>query len=91
MEEVCHCEGGFEVSYAQALPHVAHHLLLLPVNLDVELSATSSTPCLSAHGHASCYDDNNKPLTLSASPNEMFSFLRVVVVMGSLHGNGNPN
>ena len=32
-------EGGFEVSYAQAKPSVAHTLLLLPEDQDVELSA----------------------------------------------------
>ena len=36
----------FDVSYAQAIPSVAHNLLL-PVDLDVELSAPPA-PCLPA-------------------------------------------
>jgi hypothetical protein len=41
---------GFEVSYAQAKPSVAHKLLLLPSDQDVELSAPSPAPhsCLDA-------------------------------------------
>ena len=37
---------GFEVLYAQAMPSVAHSLLLLPVDQDVELSAPSLVPSL---------------------------------------------
>jgi hypothetical protein len=44
LEEVRHW-GGFEVSYSQAVPSVAHSLLLLPVDWDVELSAPPA-PCL---------------------------------------------
>jgi hypothetical protein len=49
--------SGFEVSYAQAMPSMTHSLLLA-VDLDVELSAPSPAPCLPAHCHASCHDDN---------------------------------
>jgi hypothetical protein len=38
--------AGFEVSDTQAGPSVAHSLLLLPVDQDVELSAPSPVPCL---------------------------------------------
>ena len=47
----------FEVSYAQAVPSVAHSLSLLPVDQDKELLA-SLTPCLPAHHHAACHDGN---------------------------------
>jgi hypothetical protein len=41
-------EVGFGVSYAQAIPSVAHSFLLMPVDQDVELSALSPAPCLPA-------------------------------------------
>jgi hypothetical protein len=50
-------EAGFEISYAQATPSVAHTLLLLPGDQEVEFSALPA-PCLPAHCHASCHDDN---------------------------------
>ena len=46
LEEVCHCRVGFEVSYAQTMPSVAHSLLFLPTSQDVELSDPSLAPCL---------------------------------------------
>jgi hypothetical protein len=46
---------GFEVSKVPARPRVS--LFLLPVDLDVELSA-SSTSCLPVCHHASHHDDN---------------------------------
>ena len=49
---------GFEVSYAQAPGRVAHSLLLLPVDQNVELSAPSLVPCLPGCCHASHHDDN---------------------------------
>jgi hypothetical protein len=36
LEEGCHCVIGFEVSDVQAMPSVAHSLLLLTVDRDVE-------------------------------------------------------
>jgi hypothetical protein len=53
----------------------------------VELSTASPAPCLPAFHHAFHPDDNGLNLTLSASPGEMLSFLRVVVVMMPLHSN----
>ena len=50
LEEVCHCEGGFEVSYMLKLCPV-HGLLLLLADQDVELSAPSSAQCLRARHH----------------------------------------
>jgi hypothetical protein len=49
--------AGFEVSYAQAMPSVAHSLLL-PADQDVEISAPSPAPCLPPCCHASHHDDN---------------------------------
>jgi hypothetical protein len=37
--EEWHVEAGFEVSYAQAIPSVAHSVLLLPPDEDVVPSA----------------------------------------------------
>ena len=52
LEEVCDSmEAGFEVLYAQAIPSLAHSLLLLPADQDVELSAPSPAPCLPACCH----------------------------------------
>ena len=39
---------GFEISSAQAMSSVAHSLLLLPSDQDVELSAPSLPPCQDA-------------------------------------------
>ena len=50
--------AGFEVSYAQAMSTSMAHSLLLPADHDVELWAPPAVPCLPAHGHASCRDDN---------------------------------
>ena len=49
---------GFEISYVQATPSVAHSLLLLPSDQDVEVLALSPAPSLPACCHASCHDDN---------------------------------
>jgi hypothetical protein len=46
----------FEVSDAQAKPRVI--LFLLPANPDIELSAPSLAPCLSACDYAFNHDDN---------------------------------
>jgi hypothetical protein len=43
---------GFDVLEAQARPSGSLFLPLLPVDLDVELSATSPAPCLPVHCHA---------------------------------------
>jgi hypothetical protein len=55
-------EASFELSYAQATPSVAHSLLMLPVDQDVELLAPSPEPCLPGCCHASCHDDNGQNL-----------------------------
>ena len=47
----------FEFLEAQAWP-VCHCHFLLPVDLDVELSALSPAPHLPACGHASRHDNN---------------------------------
>jgi hypothetical protein len=52
----------FEVSDAQAMPSVAHSLLLLPADKDVELSAPFPAPYLPAHCHVSCHDDDRLSL-----------------------------
>lgn len=49
------------VSYVQATPHVAHRLLLLSADQDLELS-TPPTPCLPVHCQSPCYDDNGLSL-----------------------------
>jgi hypothetical protein len=49
---------SFEVLYTQATPGVAHSLLLLPLDQDVDLSAPSSAPRLPGCLHAPCCDDN---------------------------------
>ena len=58
LEEMCHVWMGFEVSFAQTIPSMAHSLSLVPADQDVELSAPSSAPCLSASLHVSCHYDN---------------------------------
>jgi hypothetical protein len=58
LENVYHCGGGaFEVSYAQTTPSMEHSLLL-PSDQDVEFSALSPAPRLSACPHASLCDNN---------------------------------
>jgi hypothetical protein len=56
LEEVCHCKGWLEVSYAQAVPTVTHSLLhsllLLLVDKDVKFLVPPA-PCLPIHCHAS--------------------------------------
>jgi hypothetical protein len=49
---------GLKASYVQALPSVVHSLLLLLVDRDVELSASSPAPCLPACCHASHHCDS---------------------------------
>ena len=53
---------------AQAPPRVAASFLLLSVDLDVELSAPSSAPCLSAYHHVFHHDDNRLNFELQARP-----------------------
>ena len=48
---------GFEVSYTQATPSVAHSPLLLPLDQDIGLLAPPA-PCLPGCCHASRHDDN---------------------------------
>ena len=64
----------------------------LPEDQDGELLA-SPAPCLPSGCHASHHDDDNR-LNLQnckPAPNYMFAFLRVALVMVSLHSNGNSN
>ena len=49
---------GGVLRYAQAISSVKHSLLLLPVDQDVELLASSLAPCLPACRHVSCHEDN---------------------------------
>jgi hypothetical protein len=73
---------GFEISsYAQAMPRVENSLLLLLVDPDVELSAPP-VPCLSGCCHTSCHNDNE-----IVSQLQLFGFIRVALVMMSLHSN----
>ena len=61
---------AFEVSYAQAMPSVAHSLLLLPVDQDVELSAPFPALCLLGSCHVFHHDDNglHKPASIKCCP-----------------------
>ena len=49
---------GCEVSYVQAMPRVVHRLHLLPLDKDVELSATSLVPCLLETCHVYNHGNN---------------------------------
>ena len=51
-------ESGFEVSYAQAMPHMTNSLLL-SADQDIELSAPSPAPCLPAY-YRVFYHNNNE-------------------------------
>jgi hypothetical protein len=56
LEEVCH--WGWALRFQKLQPNpMAHLLFLVPVNQDVELSATTAAPRLHAHCHAFCHDD----------------------------------
>ena len=67
-----HYGAGIEVSYAQAIPSVAHSVL--PADQDVGLLALPAL-CLPACSHASCNDNNGLNLKLESSPSEMFFFI----------------
>jgi hypothetical protein len=54
-------ETSFEVSYVLAMPRVEYHLLLLPFNKDVELSALSLSLFLPLC-YVSCHDENRLTL-----------------------------
>lgn len=56
IEEVCNSGLGFEVSKTQ--DRLSSFLFRLPEDKDLELSATSPTPCLPAYHHAPHHDDN---------------------------------
>lgn len=56
-------EASFEIFYAQAIPRVAHSLLLLLAHHDIEASAPSPAACRPAHCHTSCPDDNRLNLS----------------------------
>ena len=76
-----------EVSHSPFQSPQSLHFLL-PSDLDLELSATSPATCLPACQHAPHHDDKcTKSLKLQANHNQMLSFLRVAVVMVSLHNN----
>ena len=68
-----------------------HSLIPLPKDKDVYLSAPSLAPLVRAYHHVSLHDNNGLYLKLLSQPNEMFSFIRLVMVMMSLHKNRNPN
>jgi hypothetical protein len=51
-------EVGFKVSYDQAMSSVAHSLLQLPKNKNVELSALSLILCLPAGCNVPSHNDN---------------------------------
>ena len=53
---------GFKVSYAQAMPSVAHSALLLPADQDVELLDPCPAPCLPACCHISHFADSKLSL-----------------------------
>ena len=50
LEEVCHCGTGSEVSYAEAMPSVAHSLLL-PLDQDVVVYCYIQCVYLRGGGH----------------------------------------
>ena len=56
---------------------VLFSLLLLPPNPHLELLEACPVPCLPVHCHTSHHDE------LQTSPNEMLSFIKVVVVIES--------
>jgi len=68
------CGTGLEASYAHSMPSVAHRLLLLSVDQDVELSAPSLAPSLPGHCHASHHDDNGLNLWI-VSQSQLNGFL----------------
>jgi hypothetical protein len=76
----------FEISKAQAQTQPSGCLFLLPADPDVELSGTSPAPCLPACFLASHHADNGLNLSIVSQP-ELNVFIRVVVVMMSLHSN----
>lgn len=58
LEEVCHHGGRLcGLIYAQATISVVQNLLLLPLDLDVELLA-SSAQCQPLYCHPMCHDNN---------------------------------
>ena len=79
---------GFKVSYAQPIPSVAHSLLLLPADQDVELSA-SPVPYLPACCHASLMLLTMMIMDQTSEPVRQlqlnFVLIRVALVMVSLH------
>jgi hypothetical protein len=56
LDEVCHWRWALRLQKAYSKPRVA--LFLLSSDLDVELTATFSAPCLPAHCHVPHNDDN---------------------------------
>ena len=50
--------AGMTLRFQMLKPGHSVSLFLLPVDLDVKLSATSLAPSLPAHCHASHHDDN---------------------------------
>jgi hypothetical protein len=55
LEIVLTVEAGYEFIYAQAMPRVAHSLLVLHEYKDLKL--LSPSPCLAAHCHISSHDN----------------------------------
>jgi len=59
LEEGCHCGGGLrDLIYGKALLSVAQSPSAACGSRHRKLLAPSPAPCLSAHCHASCHDDN---------------------------------
>ena len=83
----------FDVSY-MLKPHPVWHIVSPSAvwDQDVELSASSPAPCLSACCFVSCHDNNElnfwncKPV-----PIKCFSLIRLAVVMVSFHSIRNPD
>ena len=66
--------------------------LLLPVDQNGELSVPPLAPCLLVRYHASCHDDNGlNPWNCKPAQMKYCPFIRVALVMVSLHSHGVPS
>ena len=85
--EVCHWSVDLEVAEVETWPE-GHCHFLLPVDLYVELSATSPARCLPACYHAFCHDNSELNLqNVSQLKLSLFCFLRVAMAMVFLYSN----
>jgi hypothetical protein len=94
LEEVCHrgCVEGWALRCWKLKPGlVAHCLFLPPVDLDIELSATSPELCLPACHHASHLDDNGLNSCTVTQPQRNVPSIRAVAFMVSFHDNRSHN